>query len=101
MLGSPGSIVMSERRPRVADTLALMAAPKIDPGIRKEVEKLVGESFEPRRRWPATLAKWLAAALLAVVASALIVAILHTHVRDAQKAPGPKKPVPVRIVPQE
>jgi hypothetical protein len=75
----------------------------IDPQVKKQLDAVIGESYDPPRRWKATLAKWLAAAVLAIAASAAIVSILHTHVMKAQTAPAPapapKKPVPVWIVP--
>lgn len=67
--------------------------------VRKAVEAVVGDRYDPPRRAAATLARWLAALVLAAGAVALIVWILHRHVRDAQTAPAPQKPVPVRIVP--
>ena len=74
---------------------------KFDDEVKKQLDAVVGESYEPPRRWRASLAKWLAAAILAVAASAAIVAVLHTHVMQAQTAPAPKRPmpVPVQIVP--
>lgn len=72
---------------------------KVDPEVRKQLDAVVGESYDPPRRWRATALKWLAAAALAVATSAAIVAILHTHVMQAQTSPPPKRPVPVTIVP--
>ena len=75
---------------------------KFDDQVKKQLDAVVGESYEPPKRWRATLLKWLAAAVLAVATSAAIVGILHTHVMQAQTAP-PKakasKAVPVTIVP--
>ena len=75
----------------------------IDREVKKQLDAVVGESYDPPRRWRATAAKWLGAAMLAVAASAAIVSILHTHVMKAQTAPPPpaaKKPAPpVWIVP--
>lgn len=70
-----------------------------DDEVRKHLDAIVGEDYEPPRNWRATAAKWLGAALLAIAACAAIVAILHTHLMQAQTAPGPKKPVSVTIVP--
>ena len=72
----------------------------IDPEVKKQLDAVVGESYEPPRRWGATIAKWLAFAALAIAAAALVVGILHTHVMKAQTAPAPpKKPGPVWIAP--
>lgn len=73
----------------------------LDPEVKKQLDAVVGERFDPPRRLRATLLKWLAAAVLAVAAAAIVMAILHTHLMQAQTAPAPvsKKPVPVRIVP--
>ena len=70
-----------------------------EDAVAKAVEAVVGDRYDPPRRVPATLARWGAAAVLAAAAVALIVWILHRHLREAQTAPAPKKPVPVRIVP--
>lgn len=67
--------------------------------VAKEVEAVVGERFDPPRRARATALKWLGALVMALAAVAAIVWILHRHLREAQTAPGPQKPVPVRIVP--
>ncbi len=71
----------------------------VDREIRKQLDALVGERFEPPRPMRATLLKWIAGAILGVGAAAVVMAILHTHLTQAQTAPAPKKPVPVRIVP--
>lgn len=73
----------------------------VDDEVRKRLDAVVGDSYEPPRRWKATLARWLAAALLAVAASSAIVAILHTHLMQAQTAPAPPRPVQVQILPAE
>jgi len=67
--------------------------------VRKKLDEVVGESYEPPRDWRASIAKWLAAAVLAIAMSAAIISILHTHVMQAQTAPPPKKPVQVQIIP--
>jgi hypothetical protein len=67
--------------------------------VRKQLDAVVGESYRPPRDWRATIAKWLAAALLAVVASVVVVSILHKHTADAQRAAAHKRPVPVHIIP--
>ena len=69
--------------------------------IRKQLDAVVGESYEPPRRWRATLAKWLVAALLAIGAAAAVVGILDAHVMKAKKDAAKKRPVPVYIVPSK
>ena len=71
----------------------------VDREIRKQLDALVGERFEPPRPMRARLLKWIAGAILGVGAAAVVMAILHIHLTQAQTAPAPKKPVPVRIVP--
>lgn len=68
--------------------------------VRRELNAVVGESFNPPRKVRATLLKWGAAAMLAVATSAAIVAILHAnlHLRE-QDIHAPKKPVTINIVP--
>ena len=79
---------------------------KFDDEVKKQLDAVVGESYEPPRRWRATLGKWLAFAVLAVAMSALIMGILDKHVGDAKShaaqhaPPVPKKPVPVFVVPK-
>lgn len=70
-----------------------------DDEVSKHLDTVVGDAYVPPRNWRATTLKWLGAAALAIAASAAIVAILHTHLMQAQTAPGPKKPVPVQIIP--
>ena len=72
---------------------------KIDPEVKKQLDKVVGESFDPPRRPRDVLLKWVLAALLAVGAAAIVMTILHTHLTQAQTAPAPKRPVPIQIVP--
>ena len=72
---------------------------KIDPEVKKQLDAVVGDRFEPPRRPRETLVKWILTALLAVAAAAAVMTILHTHLMQAQTAPGPKRPVPVQIVP--
>lgn len=74
---------------------------RFDDEVQKQLQAVVGDSFDPPRRWGPTLAKWLVAALLAVGASAAIVGILHQQVMQAQTAPAPAKPVQVQILPAE
>ena len=67
--------------------------------IRKQLDAVVGDSYRPPRRWGATIARWLAAAFLAIAAAVLVVGILDVHVTKAQKDAAKKRPVPVYIVP--
>jgi hypothetical protein len=67
--------------------------------IRKQLDTVVGESYEPPRRWKATLGKWLVAAVLAVGMAALVVGILDTHVMKAQKDAAQKRPIPIHLIP--
>lgn len=73
----------------------------VDPEVKRRLDAVVGDSYAPPRRWRASLGKWALAAVLAIGTSFAIVTILNTHVVDAQKAPGPKKPVAVTIVPAQ
>jgi len=71
---------------------------ELDDEVRRQLNKVVGESFDPPRRLRPTLLKWLAGAILAVGTSAGIVAILHANLtRDHPPVPG--KPVTITIVP--
>ena len=70
---------------------------------RKELDDVLGR-YEDRRgsllkRFGGTAARALAIACLAIAAAAVVVYTLHFHVKQAQKAPPPKKPVPVNILP--
>lgn len=71
----------------------------IDREVRKQLDAVVGERYAPPRRWKATLGKWAAAALLAIVASAVVISILDLHVSKAQSDAARKRPVPITIVP--
>lgn len=72
---------------------------RVDDQVKRQLDAVVGETFSPPRRLRTTLLKWGLFALLAVGAATVVMAILHTHLMQAQTAPGPKKPVPIRIVP--
>jgi hypothetical protein len=72
---------------------------KFDDEVKKQLDAVVGESFDPPRRWGATLAKWAIAAILAIATAAAIVATLQKHLEQAEKAPRPPKPVPIQIIP--
>ena len=79
---------------------------KFDDEVRKQLDAVVGESYEPRGSWRATLGKWILAAVLAVGTSALIVGILDKYVGEAkihaaEQAAAQQKVVPVTIVPAQ
>jgi len=67
--------------------------------IKRQLDTVVGDSYEPPRRWKATVLKWLAFAALAVAASVVIVGILDTHATKAKKNAAEKRPVPVHLIP--
>ena len=71
----------------------------IEDEVRRQLDAVVGDHYDPPRRVGATLLKWAAAAVLAVVAAGTIAAILHTHLTNAEKAPPPNRPVTIQIVP--
>jgi hypothetical protein len=67
--------------------------------IKRQLDAVVGESYEPPRRWKATAVKWLAAAALAIGMAAIVVGILDMHATKAQKDAAKKRPIPVHILP--
>ena len=67
--------------------------------IKRQLDAVVGESYEPPRNWSATIAKWLAFAALAVVAAVVVVEIIDVHMTKAQKEAAKKRPIPVFVVP--
>jgi hypothetical protein len=73
----------------------------IDEEVRRQLDAVVGDRFDPPRAWRATLLKWLGAALLAVATAATIAGILDSNLTNAEKnaEKAPKRPVTVRIVP--
>ena len=56
---------------------------KFDDEVKKQLDAVVGKSYEPPKRWSATLTKWLAAAVLAVATSATIIAENTHRVRES------------------
>jgi hypothetical protein len=74
---------------------------RVEDEVRRQLDNVVGDRYDPPRDARNLVLKWLAAAVLAVAAAATVMTILHTHLMQAQTAPPPpsKKPVPVRIVP--
>lgn len=91
---------------------SFMALPPTPPGKigdslpfdpKKELDAVLG-TYKDRRgnlwqRFGGSVGKALVVAALAIMAAAAVVYTLHFHVKQAQKAPAPKKPVPVNIVP--
>lgn len=71
--------------------------------VEKELDEVVGK-FEDRRgtriqRAGRIVGRALLGASLAIAAATVVIYTLHSHVRQAQQAPAPKKPVQVQIVP--
>lgn len=78
---------------------------KLPFDVEKELDEVVGR-FEDRRgtriqRAGRIVGRALLGASLAIAAATVVVYTLHSHVRQAQQAPAPKKPIEVRIVPVE
>lgn len=71
----------------------------VEDDVKRQLDAVVGDEYKPPRRWSATLAKWLGAAILAVGAAAAIIALLHQQMTQMQTAPGPPRPVTIQIVP--
>ena len=72
--------------------------------VRKELDAVIESYDEGRgerflRRYGRLLGRAVAFMTLAIAAAGLVFFILHKHVTDARKAPPPKKPVSVQIVP--
>ena len=69
----------------------------------KELDQVVGRYEERRggllKRFGGTVGRAVAIACLAIAAAAVVIYTLHFHVKQAQKAPPPKRPVPVNILP--
>ena len=70
---------------------------------RRELDTVLG-NYKDRKgslwqRFGGSVGRALAVAALAIVAAVAVIYTLHFHVKQAQKAPPPKKPVPVNIVP--
>lgn len=71
--------------------------------VEKELDEVVGK-FEGRRgtrlqRAGRIVGRALLGASLAIAAATVMIYTLHSHVRQAQQAPAPKKPIQVQIVP--
>ena len=71
---------------------------------QRELDAVIGP-YDPEAgvRWPVRLGRWMRRAVvalcLAVVAAAVIALVLDRHMRRAETAPAPKRPVTVTIVP--
>ncbi|MEO7744086.1 MAG: hypothetical protein ABIR98_14205 [Usitatibacter sp.] len=70
---------------------------------KRELDAVLG-TYKDRRgnlwqRFGGSMGRALVVATLAIAAAAAVVYTLHFHVKQAQKAPAPKKPVPVNILP--
>lgn len=71
--------------------------------VERELNAVVGK-YEDRRgsliqRIGRIAAKALLGASLAIAAATVVIYTLHFHVKQAQTAPAPKKPIQVQIVP--
>jgi hypothetical protein len=78
---------------------------KFDDEVAKQLDAVVGDSYDPPRSWGATLSKWAIAAILAVAAAAAVVGVLQHYIVKAHTAPHPAPPhsgpVPVQIIPSK
>ena len=76
---------------------------QFDP--QRELDAVVGR-YEPNagERWLVRYGRWIARAVIALclagVAATVIALILDRHMRAAETAPAPKRPVTVTIVPK-
>ena len=91
------------RRPNRLAPPGERAGDKLPFDVEKELDEVVGK-FEDRRgtrlqRAGRILGRALLGASLAIAAPTVVVYTLHSHVRQAQQAPAPKKPIQVQIVP--
>lgn len=69
--------------------------------VRRQLDAVVGESFDPPRRLRPTLVKWAGFAVLAIGTAAAIAVILDANLglREHNPHAAPKKPVTINIVP--
>lgn len=91
------------RPPGIVTTSARNIGDKLPFDVEKELDEVIGK-FEDRRgtrlqRAGRILGRALLAASLAIAAATVVIYTLHSHVRQAQQAPAPKKPIQVQIVP--
>ena len=76
---------------------------KLPFDVERELDQVVGK-FEDRRgsriqRAGRIVGRVLLGGSLAIAAATVVIYTLHSHVRKAQQAPAPKKPIPITIVP--
>jgi len=71
----------------------------VDEELKKRLDAVVGDRYDPPRPLAARAAGWVPAAALAVVAAAVVMGVLHKYMTQAETAPAPRKPVPVTILP--
>ena len=67
--------------------------------IKRQLDAVVGDSYQPPRRWSATLGKWLVFAVAAIAMAVAVVSVLDVHVTKAQKDAAQKRPIPIHIIP--
>jgi hypothetical protein len=67
--------------------------------IKRQLDVVVGDSYDPPRRWAATLAKWAVFAVAGIAMAVAVVSILDVHVAKAQRDAAHKRPIPIHIVP--
>ena len=74
--------------------------------VKRELDEVI-PPYEPRkegprlRRYARLGARLLVGSILGIAAAALVFYILHKHLRDAQTAPAPKKPVFIQVLPPQ
>ncbi|HET7731347.1 MAG TPA: hypothetical protein VFK48_15060 [Usitatibacter sp.] len=79
---------------------------RADESIERALDDVVGR-YEPHagerllRRYGSWIARAALAACLAAAAMAVVFLVLHKHLKDAQTAPAPKKPVLIHILPAQ
>ncbi len=73
----------------------------VDDEVKRQLDAVVGDRFNPPNPWRARLLRWAVAAALAVAAAAVITEVLDHYLVKAQTAPPPKKPVTIRIIPAQ
>jgi hypothetical protein len=71
----------------------------VDEDVKRKLDAVVGDHYDPPRDIRAMLLKWLGAAVLAVGAASLVMGVLDRYLTKAQTAPAPPRPVTVQIVP--
>jgi hypothetical protein len=71
----------------------------VDEDVKRKLDAVVGDHYDPPRDLRATLLKWLGAAVLAIAAAGLVMGILDKYLTKAQTAPAPPRPVTVQIIP--